>query len=338
MATTTKKKKPEAERIAVASSLTKLKDFNTPGVQQVLLEFIRHRDAGLRVSLDEWVDIQVRLKENDRSDSPSRLLAGYVKSHDMSDFDQTEALIAYIDELANTPDLAFGEALAAMYPDAEPEGSAADPTNDGDPQDLSAAEHDELTERLAREEMKEEAAGDAKSQARRRRPAAARPAAEVAMLNRRVVYKTAEGRVIFGICTVDGEKVTIVDDAGDEWTNVRRDAVRLDDGPVTWTITKAQLGQVEQMTKPGRGLWPDRDEHDPLFELARRVSPDKLVVVAVHNAWPEPFVDAYVFDESAGDGDNSVPFEHEPVESILSEYQFEVPGVGRVPARIVVVK
>jgi hypothetical protein len=336
MATTTRKKKPEAERITAAVSLAKLEDFNTAGVQQVLLEFIRHRDAGLRVPFDEWVDIQVQLHKNDKTNSPSRMLAGYAQKFDLSEADQTEVLTAYIDELANTPDLGFADALVAMFPDAEPEGPAADPIGDVTPWELSADEHDELSERLERDDVKEKPTGDAKPQTRRRRSTQARPAAEVAMLNRRVVYKTNEGRVVFGICTVDGEKITMVDDAGDEWTNIRQDAVRIDDGPVVWAITKAQLGQVEQMTKPGRGLWPDCEEHDPLFELARRVSPDKLVVVAVHNAQPEPFVDAYVFDESAGEGENAVPFEHEPVDSIVAEYQFEVPGVGRVPARVVV--
>jgi hypothetical protein len=92
------------------------------------------------------------------------------------------------------------------------------------------------------------------------------------------------------------------------------------------------------MTRKGCGLWPDHDEDDVLFELVRRVSPDKLCVVTIHNAMPQPFVDAYVFDESAGEGEVNTPFEHAPPASIVSEYLFEVPDVGNIPARVLVGK
>jgi hypothetical protein len=148
-----------------------------------------------------------------------------------------------------------------------------------------------------------------------------------------------DGAVIYGIVTKDdGTVVTLLDDAGAEWTSVDRKLVRAETGPIVWTIDKPTDQLIRRMTVKGRGVWTEVGAHhdDVLFELVRRVTPTVLCVVNVHNAKPEPYIDAFVYDESAGVDDNPVVFELKPRDQIAGDYLFKVPGLGDVAAKVVV--
>jgi hypothetical protein len=356
MATTTTRRKKEA--VPAAASMERLAgDFNTAGKQLVILDYIRHRDAGLRVTFDEWAAVAARMHAADKVSSPSRMLAGYAATFEIPEDEQTEILIGYITLLADEAGLAFGDYLAALFPDAAPFAAAAP---EAAPAAVPAAATEAAPEPAAEPAPAAAEAAPAAAppklrtgakpgtrtdpppgsapRTRRAPGTAAKPPEAVPLAGRRVAYKTGDGKVIYAVCVQEhGDAVDVVDDKGDSWTNIKKALVKLDDGPIVWTITKAQHDMIAKMTKPGRGLWPDREEHDVLFELTRRVAPDKLCVVTVHNADPQPYVDAYVYDEAPAEGEINTPFEHVPPDDIAADYTFEVPGVGTIPAQVVVV-
>jgi hypothetical protein len=324
-----------------------LPNINEPRKQLLLLDYIRHRAAGFPLPFDVWAPASLRLDEVDRGITPSQMLANYTETFAVPPEHHTDILIGYADLVMDAPDLTFGAYLAQLFGEdlyhppatmAEPRAPAAvngpvaavaepapapEPARSKHPGDRPGPKPGTRTEGSSRT---------------RRPPGATKKEAGTADLtNSRVVYKTTNGKVVYGVCVRDdGGTVDIIDDIKDDWRGIRRDLVKPETGPVVWTISQEQYAEIREMLAKDRGLWPGADEHAILFELVRRVAPSLLVVVTVHNDETEPFVDAYVYDEAAADGENDVPFEHRPVADIAGDYLFSVPGIGDIPARVVV--
>jgi hypothetical protein len=329
--------------VPALKSLRKLAGSNAAGKQHALLEYIRFRGAGMNVAFDIWLDVYIA---SNRDPSPSQVFAPFVEAQRLDDEEQVVVLLGYVDKLNVEPDLGFGNFLQAEFGDPTVEPVADDHTDDDSMQVGTEPDEPEREDEPPEEDSTGEAEDGPEAEEPAPEPPVAKPAARRRqaaatqdLVGSRVACRMPDGAVIYGIVTKDdGTVVTLLDDAGAEWTSVDRKLVRAETGPIVWTIDKPTDQLIRRMTVKGRGVWTEVGAHhdDVLFELVRRVTPTVLCVVNVHNAKPEPYIDAFVYDESAGVDDNPVVFELKPRDQIAGDYLFKVPGLGDVAAKVVV--
>jgi hypothetical protein len=307
-----------------------------------MVDYLRYRDAGLNLPFAAYAPIWAAAQANGVP-SPAQLLGAAAKQYGLSEADQCTLLQGYIDVSSVGPPIRLDEFIDAIInapPGQEPAPTPQEPAPA--PQEPAPAPQEPATGALPQEAAPEPAQTQAVAEQapRRTRRPPGRVAAAVARstnLGRRVVYRAENGRVIRGVVTSESsDTVSFVDDAGEPWSNVAESIVEFDDGPVSWSISKADAGTYEKMLAKGRGLWPDRGNDEVLMELLRRVAEKLVVVVSIRNALPAPYVDAFAYDESAGNIESAYVAILPPSDTLLKDYVFEIPGLGRVEAKIIV--
>jgi hypothetical protein len=301
---------------ATGDTLERLTTFNVPQKHLVMLDYIEARMAGDARPFADFAAVAEAQWRRDPLERPAALLADYKGKFDLDEDEETQLLIAYLDRVAASPKAAppFGEFLAECF---------ADPTT------MAYAEPQPEPQPAPPMPQPEQPAPQPEQPEPEPTPSS--------LAGRRVFYKADDGRTIRAVCVRDADGVLdLVDDARRAITGVDPLRVTPDDGPVTWGLSRERADEAIALLKH-RGPVPEKADRENLFFLARRVTPDHRCIVAIVNSAGGPYVDAYVYDDAAPDG--AVAFVSDvadPPKGLFGAYVFQVPGLGDVPAQVVV--